>query len=159
VHVPGRAGRWGRGDDDRGLAPPGELHPIQEAFWNKHGLQCGFCTPGMVFAAYELLGSKPRPSSDEIRARPRGQPVSLHGYQNIVRAVQSRRSRWQVADERGDLRLGDPTSRGPRLLSGAAAYTDDFALPGMVHAVLLRSPHAHAASPGSIRRERPRRLA
>jgi carbon-monoxide dehydrogenase small subunit len=72
-----------------GLAPPGELHPIQEAFWNKHGLQCGFCTPGMVLAVYELLGSTPRPTSEEIRHGLEGNLCRCTGYQNIVRSVQS----------------------------------------------------------------------
>ena len=72
-----------------GLAAPGTLHPIQEAFWNKHGLQCGFCTPGMVFATHELLRQNPNPSADAIRHGLEGNLCRCTGYQNIVRAVQT----------------------------------------------------------------------
>jgi aerobic carbon-monoxide dehydrogenase small subunit len=72
-----------------GLAPPGQLHPIQEAFWNKHGLQCGFCTPGMVFATHELLRTNPNPTTDEIRHGLEGNMCRCTGYQNIVRAVET----------------------------------------------------------------------
>src|SRR5204863_6826022 len=50
-----------------GLAPEGSLHPIQEGFWEKHGLQCGFCTPGMIMASYQLLKNNPNPTEEEIR--------------------------------------------------------------------------------------------
>jgi carbon-monoxide dehydrogenase small subunit len=71
-----------------GLSPPGELHPIQEAFWNKHGLQCGFCTPGMVLSAHELLSHRPHPTPEEIRHGLEGNLCRCTGYQNIVRSVQ-----------------------------------------------------------------------
>ena len=72
-----------------GLAPtPGTLHPLQEAFWNKHGLQCGFCTPGMIFAVHELLRTNPHPTPDDIRHGLEGNLCRCTGYQNIVRAVQ-----------------------------------------------------------------------
>jgi aerobic carbon-monoxide dehydrogenase small subunit len=70
-----------------GLAPGSDLHPLQEAFWNKHGLQCGFCTPGMILAAHELLRTNPSPSSEEIRHGLAGNMCRCTGYQNIVRAV------------------------------------------------------------------------
>jgi carbon-monoxide dehydrogenase small subunit len=70
-----------------GLAHNGGLHPLQEAFWNKHGLQCGFCTPGMILAAHELLRVKPKPSDEEIRAGLEGNMCRCTGYTNIVRAV------------------------------------------------------------------------
>ena len=63
------------------------LHPLQEAFWNKHGLQCGFCTPGMIMAAHELLRTNPKPSDAEIRHGLEGNMCRCTGYQNIVRAV------------------------------------------------------------------------
>ena len=71
-----------------GLAQDGQLHPLQEGFWNKHGLQCGFCTPGMIIAAYELLQNNPNPSPQEIRHGLEGNFCRCTGYQNIVRAVQ-----------------------------------------------------------------------
>jgi carbon-monoxide dehydrogenase small subunit len=70
-----------------GLAQDGKLHPIQEAFWNKHGLQCGFCTPGMILASYELLRTNPKPSDEQIRHGLEGNMCRCTGYQNIVRAV------------------------------------------------------------------------
>ena len=71
-----------------GLAQDGQLHPLQEGFWEKHGLQCGFCTPGMILAAYDLLQQNPNPSDDEIRHGLEGNLCRCTGYQNIVRAVQ-----------------------------------------------------------------------
>jgi carbon-monoxide dehydrogenase small subunit len=70
-----------------GLAENGVLHPIQEAFWNKHGLQCGFCTPGMILAAYDLLKNNRAPTDDQIRHGLEGNICRCTGYQNIVRAV------------------------------------------------------------------------
>ena len=71
-----------------GLAPGGVLHPLQESFWEKHGLQCGFCTPGMIMASHELLRTNPHPSEAEIRHGIEGNMCRCTGYQNIVRAVQ-----------------------------------------------------------------------
>ena len=71
-----------------GLAKDGELHPLQEAFWNKHGLQCGYCTPGMIMSAHELLRTNPDPTTQEIRQGLEGNICRCTGYQNIVRAVQ-----------------------------------------------------------------------
>ena len=71
-----------------GLGTDGQLHPLQEAFWNKHGLQCGFCTPGMIMAANELLRTHPNPSTQDIRHALEGNYCRCTGYQNIVRAVE-----------------------------------------------------------------------
>ena len=70
-----------------GLSKNGKLHPIQEAFWNKHGLQCGYCTPGMLMASHELLRTNSDPSEAEIRHALEGNMCRCTGYQNIVRAV------------------------------------------------------------------------
>jgi carbon-monoxide dehydrogenase small subunit len=72
-----------------GLAPEGALHRLQEAFWNLHGLQCGFCTPGMILASHELLRQNPRPTEIEIRQGLEGNICRCTGYQNIVRAVRA----------------------------------------------------------------------
>jgi carbon-monoxide dehydrogenase small subunit len=72
-----------------GLAEGGQLTTLQEAFWASHGLQCGFCTPGMVLAAHEILRTHPNPSADEIRHGLEGNMCRCTGYQNIVRAVQA----------------------------------------------------------------------
>ena len=71
-----------------GMAANGELHPIQQGFWEKHGLQCGFCTPGMIMAARDLLGRNPAPSEDEIRHALDGNFCRCTGYVGIIEAVQ-----------------------------------------------------------------------
>ncbi len=71
-----------------GLAKGGQLHPLQQAFWDKHGLQCGFCTPGMILTACDLLKRNPRPSEAEIRQGIEGNLCRCTGYQNIVAAIQ-----------------------------------------------------------------------
>ncbi|HWE23194.1 MAG TPA: (2Fe-2S)-binding protein [Myxococcales bacterium] len=71
-----------------GLARDGKLHRMQEAFWEKHGLQCGFCTPGMILSACQLLERNPSPSESEIRLGLEGNLCRCTGYANIVKAVQ-----------------------------------------------------------------------
>lgn len=70
-----------------GLATDGELHPMQQAFMENHGLQCGFCTPGMVMAATSLLKENPSPSEDDVRIGLEGNLCRCTGYHNIVQAV------------------------------------------------------------------------
>src|SRR5215472_4568193 len=70
-----------------GLAGPGELHPVQQAFRQEHGLQCGFCTPGMVMAAVSLLAENPSPTEEEVREGLEGNLCRCTGYHNIIRAV------------------------------------------------------------------------
>jgi len=70
-----------------GLATDGKLHPVQEAFWEKHGLQCGFCTPGMIIRVVDLLNNNPTPTEEEIRHGLEGNICRCTGYENIVRAV------------------------------------------------------------------------
>ena len=69
------------------LARDGRLHPIQQAFWDHHGLQCGYCTPGMLISAYELLGRKPDPSEEDVREAIAGNLCRCTGYVHIVRAI------------------------------------------------------------------------
>ena len=71
-----------------GLAANGNLHPMQEGFWEKHGLQCGYCTPGMIIAASQLIDRKPDPSRAEIRHGLEGNLCRCTGYQHIVEAVE-----------------------------------------------------------------------
>ena len=71
-----------------GLARDGQLHPLQEGFWEEHGLQCGFCTPGMIMAAVTLLADNPHPSERDIREGINGNFCRCTGYQHIVTAVQ-----------------------------------------------------------------------
>jgi carbon-monoxide dehydrogenase small subunit len=71
-----------------GLAKDGQLHPIQEGFWQEHGLQCGYCTPGMMITGYALLQANPDPSEPEIRQAISGNLCRCTGYVNIVKSVQ-----------------------------------------------------------------------
>ncbi len=70
-----------------GLADEGGLHPLQQSFWDNHGLQCGYCTPGMILAAVDLLQDNPTPSEEEIRKGLKGNLCRCTGYHNIVKAV------------------------------------------------------------------------
>jgi len=83
-----------------GLAQDGRLHPLQEGFWEEHGLQCGFCTPGMLMAACGLLQSNPHPDEHAIRAGLEGNLCRCTGYHNIVKAVQ--RAAKSLAEEKSD---------------------------------------------------------
>ncbi len=70
-----------------GLATDGNLHPIQEAFWDNHGLQCGYCTAGMIMTAVELIERNPHPNADEVRHGLEGNICRCTGYQNIVKSI------------------------------------------------------------------------
>ncbi len=72
-----------------GLALNGQMHPLQKAFWEQHGLQCGFCTPGFLMTAYELLQHNPNPGEEEIRSALSGNICRCTGYQHIVNAVRA----------------------------------------------------------------------
>ncbi len=72
-----------------GLAKGSTLHPLQQAFWDEHGLQCGFCTPGMIMAAKQLLERNPNPTEQEIRLGLEGNLCRCTGYHNIVKAIQA----------------------------------------------------------------------
>jgi aerobic carbon-monoxide dehydrogenase small subunit len=92
-----------------GLADGATLHPLQQAFWDQHGLQCGFCTPGMIMQAAWLLENDPRPSEEEIRWGISGNLCRCTGYVNIVKAIQ------QAADEMAaaaETQTGTPVAAG-----------------------------------------------
>jgi carbon-monoxide dehydrogenase small subunit len=72
-----------------GLASNGQLHPMQQAFWDEHGLQCGFCTPGMIMASVKLAEGNPGISDEDVRHGLEGNLCRCTGYQNIVKAVRS----------------------------------------------------------------------
>ncbi|UCC54821.1 MAG: (2Fe-2S)-binding protein [Anaerolineaceae bacterium] len=72
-----------------GLASNGDLHPMQQAFWDNHGLQCGYCTPGMIMAATKLVENNPRPTEAEIRHGLEGNLCRCTGYENIIRSVKA----------------------------------------------------------------------
>jgi carbon-monoxide dehydrogenase small subunit len=82
-----------------GLAVGGELHPVQQGFWEQHGLQCGYCTPGMIVAAAQILDRNPDPTEEDIRHGLEGNLCRCTGYQHIVEAVQfaARKMKGQAA--------------------------------------------------------------
>jgi len=86
-----------------GLEQKGKLHALQEGFWEEHGLQCGYCTPGMIMASYQLLQRNPNPTDEEIRHSLEGNLCRCTGYQHIVKAVQYAVARMRAT---GDSRLG-----------------------------------------------------
>ena len=99
-----------------GLAKDGELERVQNAFWSKHGLQCGFCTPGMVMTARELLRANPNPTRRADPSRPRRQHVPLHRLPEY-RALRAARRRGRCAmsaDERAATRFSAPASSGAK---------------------------------------------
>ena len=81
------------------MASGAELHPLQEAFWEKHGLQCGYCTPGMIMAAKELLARNPDPTEEEIRWGISGNLCRCTGYNKIVEAIQHAAAKMREAGE------------------------------------------------------------
>ena len=102
-------------DTVEGLAEDGEFHPIQTGFQEEHGLQCGYCTPGMMMAATDLLAENPDPSREEIREGLEGNLCRCTGYQNIVNAVEN------AADAMGSGAVADGGCRtgGPAALPGS----------------------------------------
>ena len=149
-----------------GLAINGQLHPLQQAFWNEHGLQCGFCTPGFLMTATALLARQPAPERSGDPQGPRGQPVPLHGLREHreSRPVGQRgdgrwRGRWRPAPLareglsawRSQQMIGARIHRreDPRLITGGGRYVEDLVRPG--HAVdgrraqpaRARAHHAH----------------
>ena len=136
----------------QGLANGG-LHPLQRAFHEEHALQCGYCTPGMIMAASDLLRENPHPSDDGDPRRSRGQPVPLHRLREhrprrpARRAGGSERMTAQTeAPEAKTAELGKARLRkeDERLITGQTNWTDNITLPGMLHIAFLRSPYAHA---------------
>jgi carbon-monoxide dehydrogenase small subunit len=79
-----------------GMAKDGELHPLQQAFWEEHGLQCGFCTPGMIMTAADFLKQNPNPSDSEIRHALEGNLCRCTGYQHIVNSIKSAAKKMQA---------------------------------------------------------------
>ena len=95
-----------------GLAKGSELHPIQQAFWEHHGLQCGYCTPGMLLAAYDLLQRNPNPTEKEIREGISGNLCMCTGYVNIVKAVKAAAEAMTSSPKRSKLGQTNDERRG-----------------------------------------------
>ncbi len=137
-----------------GLAQNGELHPVQEAFRECHGLQCGFCTPGMIMQSIDLLNNNPNPTEEEIRLGLEGNLCRCTGYHNIVKAVQHAAGQevhvMTATQERPSDAIEQEIGRDrrrkedQRLITGRTRWTDNITLPGMLHLAMVRSPFAHA---------------
>jgi len=140
-----------------GLAGEGVLAPLQESFLAHGGLQCGFCTPGMILSAEHLLAHRPHPGEAEVREALAGNLCRCTGYQKIVDSVTGivqapDNGRTAVGAGRAG---GTPSAKhvhphpppkidGVPQVTGTAQYTDDLTLPRMLHGKILRSPHPHA---------------
>jgi len=85
-----------------GMAANGDLHAVQEGFWEQHGLQCGYCTPGMIMAAAQILDRNPDPTDAEIRHGLEGNLCRCTGYQHIVEAVQNAARKMKGQEATGD---------------------------------------------------------
>ena len=144
-----------------GIAADGELHPMQQAFHENHALQCGYCTPGMIMQALDLLQENPTPTEEEIRLGLEGNLCRCTGYHNIVKAVaacastmepsttaraRAERGPMTAVDDRPALEIGTARRRkeDQRLITGRTRWTDNIQLPGMLHLAMVRSPFAHA---------------
>jgi aerobic carbon-monoxide dehydrogenase small subunit len=91
-----------------GMGSIESLHPLQEAFWANHGLQCGYCTPGMIMAAADLLERNPEPSEEDVREALAGNLCRCTGYQNIVKAVLGAAGELRGAEARPEVREEEP---------------------------------------------------
>src|SRR6187455_639335 len=123
IHVDGRSAKsctmlavQASGSDIRtieGMADGAILHPLQQAFWDQHGLQCGFCTPGMIMQSAWLLEQNPQPTEAEIREGISGNLCRCTGYVNIVKSIQQAAAEMSVAAEaQTQLQAGEPVAAG-----------------------------------------------
>ena len=127
-----------------GLSEGNELHPIQEAFWQESGFECGYCTPGMIMSTHALLAESPQPSENEIKRCLSGNICRCTGYESILKSVKKAAalmcgSGTSLHTEKENKRLD-----GFAKVRGEAIYTSDLMRPSMLYAKILRSPLPHA---------------
>jgi carbon-monoxide dehydrogenase small subunit len=91
-----------------GMGREGSLHPLQDAFWKNHGLQCGYCTPGMIMAAADLIARNPDPSEHDVREALAGNLCRCTGYHNIVKAVLAAAAEMRAGEARPEVREEEP---------------------------------------------------
>ncbi|MDP6453902.1 MAG: molybdopterin-dependent oxidoreductase [SAR202 cluster bacterium] len=129
-----------------GLGSGGALDPLQRAFIDADAVQCGFCTPGMIMAAKVLLDRNPHPTKQEIERALGANLCRCTGYASIIDAIATvANSDWQDrSPEAQKWRQGPERADARDKVIGAALYADDLTMPNMLHAAVLRSPHAHA---------------
>jgi len=131
-----------------GLGKPGDLHPIQQAMIHSGGIQCGFCTPGMVLSLKGLLDENPHPDEAAVRVAISSNLCRCTGYTKILDAAKMLSEGTANADTASgnDWAIGSRMVRndGVEKVTGRAVYAEDIRLPRMIHGVVVRSPHAHA---------------
>src|SRR5688572_10424717 len=129
-----------------GLAQGDKLHPIQQAFWEQGGFECGYCTPGMILLTHALLVENPQPSDEEIKHWLSSNICRCTGYVSIIAAIKraGELMRGNGADSASVEPTGDRRLDGLPKIRGEAIYTADLSRPGMLHAKILRSPLPHA---------------
>jgi len=137
-----------------GLEREGQLHPIQKAFADSYGLQCGYCTPGLMLATHQLLSRNRQPDDKVIRKAIAGNTCRCTGYQNVTKAIQlAARNMDRVLGEVNNLSPGEtkrwvgeslPRKEENRLLRGRGKFADDVKLRDMLYLRFIRSPYAHA---------------
>ena len=140
-----------RSSPSRASPTDDQLHPLQEGFWEEHGLQCGYCTPGMIMSAVNLLNDNPKPSEAQIREGISGNFCRCTGYQHIVNAIQyaANKGGKPLMASHGSCRLpklvGSRVKRreDPRLIQGHGTYVDDVKIAGLQHLAFKRSDIAH----------------
>ena len=131
-----------------GVGKPGNLHPIQQAMISSGGIQCGFCTPGMVLSLKGLLDHNPQPSEDDVRRAISSNLCRCTGYSKIVDAVKLLTAASETPEPSGQEKwaIGARMARGDAVerVTGKAVYGEDVRLPRMLHGALVRSTFAHA---------------
>ena len=139
----------GKSHHHRGTCHGQPLHPMQQAFTENHGLQCGFCTPGMIMSAVDFAERNPAPTPEGVRRWLEGNMCRCTGYQNIVASVMAGTAAMQT---KRSMTMGNPTGIGvsllrkedKRFITGHGNYVADIKRPDMLMGAFLRSPHAHA---------------
>ncbi len=127
-----------------GLGNDDALDPVQEAFWEEGGFECGFCTPGMILAARALLDENPDPSEEEIKDALDGNICRCTGYRSIIRSVDRAAALLRGQETSAPRPLDERRLDGAAKVRGEPVYTADLTYPGMLYGRVLRSPHAHA---------------
>ena len=137
-----------------GMGTEGDLHPMQEAFWKNHGLQCGYCTPGMIMAGADLIAKNPDPSEEEVREALAGQPLPLYGLPQHRQGGAGRRRAVEGGAGMSAVEQATPSQKwvgqamrrkeDARMITGRGNYVDDLVLSGMLYMAVVRSTEAHA---------------
>lgn len=127
-----------------GLSNEGELHPIQEAFWQESGFECGYCTPGMILSTWALLAENLQPSDEDIKRSLSSNICRCTGYASILASIKKAAALMRGSAVSAPTAEQDKRLDGFAKIRGEAIYTSDLTRPGMIYAKILRSPLPHA---------------